>query len=521
MPALYVTVNVQQCYMDISNFINTSNYDGMKGMEQGSDKGIDKGSVQGSVGGSIKNSGSNGNSEISSIKKMDKNTVLSEWVWCLSVRVCEVLHRIESGVAKRSSDIWRLGNVLASTCVKKNGNDQKDLGSDLESSAELGASSFLSYYLENLSGRSPDYQLNKNENENDDESSKEGKQENDNHDENENTNDKVDPRKSRNDGDVSKLGVKSEDDELIDLWERNFFEIPLPYNDLHTQHTQHRASHLAVRQNNVQQDCEESVNTGDERTGNVELRLVGEGLNLGEKEVNNEERKTEMEMEAEGEKEEKDKSGGNEMEIQREQEKEKEIKDQNDTESFEIQNTTYKRLIRDILILSIDSRLLLIRDTISHPVETAFKKHNSKDKKGFKKELYPRIVGSNNINGKISWKKNSTSHNSSTKDQKTDLELFRDSNSTLCVNTEFCTTSGILDPGSVILNSESGNFDPGSISSPHVRGSIDLLALLIARVLHGLASKHLTTAAWKNEIGWAQYREINFECVLAMCMKLL
>ena len=49
------------------------------------------------------------------------------------------------------------------------------------------------------------------------------------------------------------------------------------------------------------------------------------------------------------------------------------------------------------------------------------------------------------------------------------------------------------------------------------QGSKDLLALLIARILHGLPSKLLPAAAWRELSGsWSQYRHYTFESVLDM-----
>ena len=55
-----------------------------------------------------------------------------------------------------------------------------------------------------------------------------------------------------------------------------------------------------------------------------------------------------------------------------------------------------------------------------------------------------------------------------------------------------------------------------------LKGEKELLSLLIARILHGLSSRMLPAAAWKEQAGcWAQYRHYNFEFVFITALSIL
>ena len=66
-------------------------------------------------------------------------------------------------------------------------------------------------------------------------------------------------------------------------------------------------------------------------------------------------------------------------------------------------------------------------------------------------------------------------------------------------------------------NNGNKNENESAVSELIRHGSKDLLALLVARILHGLPSKLLPAAAWRELSGsWSQYRHYTFESVLTM-----
>jgi hypothetical protein len=502
LPAVYVTVNVNACYDSMLDRSRSVERGGERGEGQGQDGGNRIGSAvvcsndyttTSVCTTAAANTVSNIARDSSSKSDRDSSTILNDWVWYLSVRVCDVLTRIESGVSRRSGDMWRVGNVIASTCVPA-----KDLGPDsrskrkegemcleyensaassLESDAQEGASSFLCRYLEMLSGRDATYGV------------KSGR--------------KVGQKALKRSLSVSATvgedldalgdGGFTEDLKSPVVWEEKFFAVPLPVTSFPTLSSPNAAAGG---------ECpgvfeEVGGEDGEKKSSSFDSGKEGKSVEGG-KEVDGEGRDGRVQL-----------VGTNIFEIAGSAT----VAEGTSSQSLEEETSSEIRALkRGVLSLSRDPRLLHVRDRIANLVLRAFSSHSQYGQYGHGQVVRqagstwaPKpIIGpqakSSSLNGKISWKNRSTSVGDKNSDCVMDLgpvipEITWNGNGAVCTK-----------------QSESAMNN----------GSVELLAVLIARILHGLPSKLLTAAAWKDQtVCWGQYRNYSFESSLEACRRII
>ena len=499
LPAVYVTVNVQTCYDSLLEWNRSEERGGERREGQGQDNRVDSAvicsidattntsSMCTTTAATTAMNGARGSSRKSD---SDGSTLLNDWVWNLSVRVCDVLTRIESGVSRRSEDMWRVGNIIASTCAVA-----KDLGSDsrskrrdgelcveeketvissLESDAQEGASSFLCHYLETLSGRDASYGVEKGR--------KVGQKS---------------LKQSQSEGatvgeDIDEDGDGDVADDLKShvLWEQKFFSVPLPVAAFPTLSSQHAAAggqYPGVPEGaGGRYEEEKNRSLGFAKDGGIVEggRDDEEVSRTGRSEVE----QMNVPCELQGS------TSGVVCTSSRLEEKET---------SSEI-----RALKRDVLSLSRDPRLLHVRDQIANPVLRAFSSHGQHGQHGHgqggrqagptwapKPSKGPQAKASS-LKGKVTWKNRPLIEDKKNSDCEVDLEpVIPEINSPLCAMRSECIPD---------------------------KGSVELLAVLIARILHGLPSKLLTAAAWKDQtVCWGQYRNFSFESLLKACRRVI
>jgi hypothetical protein len=497
LPAVYVTVNVLACYDSILDMTRSGERGGERGEGQGEGNRVGSALVYSNdyTTTSIRTSitattASNSTRESSSKSDGDSSTILNDWVWHLSVRVCEVLTRIESGVSRRSGDMWRVGNVIASACVP-----EKNLGSDsrsksregelcmevknsaessLESDAQEGASSFLCRYLEMLSGRDATYGV------------KMGR--------------KVGQKALKHS--LSESATVGEDKGVVEdgsvtldlkspvVWEEKFFAVPLPVTTFPALSSPNAAAGgrcPGVFEEVGGQDGDENNNSGDSgKDGET------------------------VEGEEEGDGEGRDGQGQLvEMNICEFQGSATVAECGSFQPLEEETSSEIRALKRDVLSLSRDPRLLHVRDRIANPVLRAFASHGQHGHGQGGRQAGPSwapklIKGpqtkASSMNGKITWKNRPVSGGDKNSD---------------CV-----MGLGPVIP-EILWNGKAAVCTTQTENTENI-GSAELLAVLIARILHGLPSKLLTTAAWKDQtVCWGQYRNYSFESLLKACRRII
>jgi hypothetical protein len=500
LPAVYVTVNVHACYDSMLDMTRSGERGAEKGEEQGQGEGNRVGSAvvysndyttTSICTSTAATTALNSARDSSSKSDGDRSTILNDWVWHLSVCVCDVLTRIESGVSRRSGDMWRVGNVIASTCVP-----EKDLGSDsrsksregelcmevknsavssLESDAQEGASSFLCRYLEMLSGRDAEYGV------------KMGR--------------KVGQKALKNSLSESATvgedkGTVGDGSATLDLkspvvWEEKFFAVPLPITAFPA-----LSSPNAAAGGRCPGVFEEEVGgqDGDEKSSNGDSGNNGESVEGGGEE------------DGEG----RDGQGQLvEMNICEFQGSATVAVRSSFQPLEEETSSEIRALKRDVLSLSRDPRLLHVRDRIANPVLKAFTSHSQHGHGQGGRQAGPTwaqklLIGpqtkASSLNGKITWKNRPVSGGDKSSDCVMGLgpvipEIPWNGKAAVCTSqTENVTNIG----------------------------SVQLLAILIARILHGLPSKLLTAAAWKDQaVCWGQYRNYSFESLLKACRRII
>lgn len=454
---------------------------------------------------------SNSNSKSNS----DPSALLNDWVWNLSVRVCDVLTRIESGVSRRSGDMWRVGNVIASTCVtakdlgssSRPSRSQKDfcmeeketIVSSLESDAQEGASSFLCRYLEALSGRDAtcDVSVGRNVGQKVLKDMKSvratvrdnievevdgvGKEDGD----------------EDGDGNGDKCGDVVEDLKSQVVWEEKFFNVPLPVTVFPTLSSPYTAA-------------------GGQCPGVLE---EGRGCN-DEEDTSSGGCVMDPETIEGGRDDQSEGSDGRgevvDMIIPCEFQGSTIVADctssllQEEETSSEI-----RALKRDVLSLSRDPRLLHVRDQIANPVLRALSSHGQHGQHGHGFDQRGRQAGStwalkpikgpqaksSSLNGKVSWKNRPVSVGNGNPDCEMNPGLSIPEITSLTGKGAVCA----MQSGSILDI-----------------GSVELLAVLIARILHGLPSKLLTATAWKDQTAcWGLYRNYSFESLLKACRRII
>ena len=169
-----------------------------------------------------------------------------------------------------------------------------------------------------------------------------------------------------------------------------------------------------------------------------------------------------------------------------------------------------RALKRDVLSLLRDPKLLHVRDLIANPVLRALSSDGQlrygQDGKQTAPKWDPKApkgsqVKASGLNGKISWKNRPAAFENRIPEYEVDL--------------------GPVVPKNVAAKAIGAVHAMRSESMPD-SGSAELLAVLVTRILHGLPSKLLTAAAWKDQtVCWGQYRNFSFESVLRACREII
>ena len=480
--------------------------------------------------------------------------------------------------------MWRLGNVIANTvaAVAVDEEQQKEdyLKQHLESDIQKGASSFLCHYLETLSDRMTSYQppsvdlgesradtsdvyenlMNRYREKKDDEDG-------DGDDEKRNDEDEIDEQHNSSLPKNKKYECY-EDFTSLSVWERMFFAVPSPIEFMPLNLSQESSSvnlqSSKMRQSlKIDGDCHihtrctfTSTGTGAsddvgvvEKAGNVreldisengEICCGGErggerGGGRGRGRGNDEQASVSWTEEDKGKiEEEKRKEGRTKLEGEEEKkEEEEEEEKEEEEEEEEVFSSGVRRLRQDILALSTDPRLLKIRDFISLPAlaalststSTSTLPSQSKNLLSRSRSLHSTLKGSISM----SWKKQKQQEQEQPdilveiereKQKERGRELEREKEREMEMEADdstYCTShnNNLTSKGQQSQQSD-------SLSIQLECGDRELLALLITRILHGLSSKLLPAAAWKEQTGcWAVYRQYSFEYVLAIAMSIL
>ena len=197
------------------------------------------------------------------------------------------------------------------------------------------------------------------------------------------------------------------------------------------------------------------------------------------------------------------------------------------------------RLKKDILTLSTDPRLLRIRDFISLPLIIAFSSPSSSSALNStsshaqsiqqKKLLLARSGVQSSVQGSVQGCVRGSVSMTWKKPVQPVLSVSVGKENQNMITGRGTCTDGTVNENKNGHNNGNNNGDKNgnkngnkneneSAESELLRqGSRDLLALLIARILHGLPSKLLPAAAWRELSGsWSQYRHYTFESVLTM-----
>ena len=468
---------------------------------------------------------------------------MNEWIWNLSHRVCAVLNQIDAGVSRRSGDMWRLGNVISSCCSEAPTGTNKtymggDPGSDLESAQE-GVSSFLCHYLENLSGRSATYQSTPS-------SSLESKIQ-DPYLKNSYTTEGVNRRSNgkkvidqtttidRDDGkekDEEENGVNNEEDNenlsLTETWERKFFLVPSPVQDLNID--------VVTDAESSSLPCSTSSMTGSGGDTGLEgiqdIQGPGQGHDtVTQRTAGGNRGSDRSEVTKEGDDEEI--AGGTAAANYQMNLTNNNIQEEEEQEEVKILRSEIKKLSRDIIMLSMDSRLQHVKNRIAHPVVTAFSppplsRHHTTST-SFSTSSSARMTHSKpkrlNLNGRLSWKQAGAGSAVSTVNQGA-VDSKYTQHSGVSVGEQKTSSMGEIGEG-VGAGAGTGTGTRTCVSTDVMKdlipqGERELLALLITRILHGLPSKLLTAAAWReHSAAWGAYRGCTFLSVLNAANKIL
>ena len=450
--------------------------------------------------------------------KNDGRKFFINWLWYLSGEVCNVLKQIERGSARRSADMWRVGNVIANSVtsvrLSDNGAEQKEDRikslnevERLECDVQTGASFFLCHYLETLSDRSSAYQSPVLDGRSDEvhmieeeeRTKRMGKECNEEEEKNQDELN-LDTLKTRKE-------EPSEDFTSLLVWERMFFAVPSPIDYLQTTSSASNCLHQQASTkmqppsinlgNKVNKECPTAVcnDTAEEKDVSSERGKRGEGGGL-------------KEIRGVGTRDGDYRDVSNGTEVVPEKEKEAE----NEEEEEESCSNGVRRLRQDILALSTDPRLLKIRDFISQPALAALSTSSADSSTTSKLQsqglsLRQNIPKNLKVTATVSmsWKRSKQQldvQKEKMVDSRRDESRDKGRESTL----QCCSDTEQIDSFTLQLQ----------------KGEKELLSLLIARILHGLSSKMLPAAAWKEQAGcWAQYRHYNFEFVFVTAMSIL
>ena len=517
---------------------------------------------------------------------------VNEWMWCLSQRVCAVLNRIDDGVSRRSGDMWRLGNVISSCCSRTQdsvitGNESEllyegaDPGSNVESAQE-GVSSFLCHYLETLSGRSPSYQSTSSFTDDleckvqvpriTDNVAARGAKRKDIRDENKIQAIQDNEENDGNDRDKDRCSILDEDNNenlsSIKTWERMFFLVPSPIQDLdlntessplpYSTYSTSTFTSSTSSASSAPSSSTSSFTSSTSQAGDVDdagglsqnavTEILAEGnehneiANKGEKEK---EIGTVMRVVDGGE------GGGLAVDCEMNHDSDN-INNENEECHSEVMvsRSEIRKLNRDIIALSMDTRLLHIMNRITNPVVAAFSppSHPLSRQSATSARIKQSKQRKLNLNGRLSWKQAApgSTVDSDKFSYPTTLTKGKEKRASL---TEVGTGTGTGIGSGTLTGTETG-IGSGTLTGTETgigteeklgegrgtgsdvntdatkdfvpEGERELLALLITRVLHGLPTKLLTAAAWRDHsASWGQYRGFTFLSVLNAVKKIL